>query len=64
MNPPLKQPALFAPLELGGFMLIEAADRAEALAWAERSPAARRGGAIEVRALDVNPLMPAPAPAL
>lgn len=40
--------------QLGGFYLIEVADLDEALAWAERCPAAARG------AVEVRPTLPPP----
>jgi hypothetical protein len=40
-----------SPEPLGGYYLIEAPDREEASAFAARIPAARLGGAVEVREL-------------
>lgn len=42
---------------LGGYFVIESGDDATARAWADRAPASRRGGRVEVRRMLPNPAM-------
>ncbi len=42
--------------QLGGFFIIEVADEAEALSWAERCPAAQYG------TIEVRQVVPSPRP--
>lgn len=44
-------PADGSTLQQGGYFVIHAATEAEALDWAARCPAAKTGGAVEVRAI-------------